>query len=76
MTQPVQSEDIVSFWGVLGIIFSICFWPLGLVFDFLGLREAKLAGKRPTSAYLGFGLAAVFAVLTILSIATGGRFAM
>ncbi|HZM79539.1 MAG TPA: hypothetical protein VFC19_27730 [Candidatus Limnocylindrales bacterium] len=72
MTQPAAaSDDKVTLWGVLGIIFSICCWPLGLVFDVLGLMEAKKVGKQPTLAYIGFGLAALFAVLSIINFATG-----
>ena len=71
MTQPAPAGDKVTLWGILGIVFSICCWPLGLVFDVLGLMEAKKVGKQPTLAYIGFGLAALFAVLTIINLATG-----
>jgi hypothetical protein len=71
MTQPAAASDKVTLWGVLGIIFSICCWPLGLVFDVLGMMEAKKVGKPPTLAYIGFGLAALFAVLSIINFATG-----
>ena len=71
MTQPAPAGDKVTLWGVLGIVFSVCCWPLGLVFDVLGLMEAKKVGKPPTLAYIGFGLAALFAVLSIINFATG-----
>jgi hypothetical protein len=71
MTQPAPASDKVTLWGVLGIIFSVCCWPLGLVFDVLGLMEAKKVGKPPTLAYIGFGIAAVVAVLSIINAVTG-----
>jgi len=71
MTQPAPATDKVTLWGILGIVFSVCCWPLGLVFDVLGMMEAKKVGKPPTLAYIGFGLAALFAVLTIINLATG-----
>ncbi len=73
MTQPAAqpaSTDKVTLWGVLGIVFAFCCWPLGVVFSFLGLQEAKRVGKPPTLAYIGFGLAG----LTIVNIATGALF--
>jgi short subunit fatty acids transporter len=78
MTQPpvvpqpqAAPGDKVTLWGVLGIVFSVCCWPLGLVFDVLGLMEAKKVGKQPTLAYIGFGLAALFAILSILQWTVG-----
>lgn len=74
MTQPAAqpaASDKVTLWGVLGIVFGVCCWPLGIVFSVLGLQEAKKVGKPPTLAYIGFGLAAVFAVLSIINALTG-----
>lgn len=67
----VPANDKTTLWGVLGIIFGLCCWPLGLVFAFLSLQEAKRAGKPPTLAYVGFGIAAVVLVLNIIALATG-----
>jgi hypothetical protein len=74
MTQPAAqpaSNDKVTLWGVLGIVFGFCCWPLGLVFSFLGLQEAKRVGKPPTLAYIGFGVAGLAVILTIVNFATG-----
>jgi threonine/homoserine/homoserine lactone efflux protein len=71
MTQPAAS-DKVTLWGVLGIVFGVCCWPLGIVFSVLGLQEAKRVGKPPTMAYIGFGLAGLLLLLTIINFATGG----
>ena len=78
MTQPPvvpqpapAAGDKVTLWGVLGIIFSICCWPLGIVFDILGLQEAKRVGKPPTLAYIGFGLAALALIFSILQWTVG-----
>jgi predicted membrane channel-forming protein YqfA (hemolysin III family) len=64
-------NDKVTLWGVLGIIFAICCWPLGLVFAILGLLEAKKVGKQPTLAYVAFGLIALSLILNIVLAATG-----
>jgi hypothetical protein len=74
MTQPAAS-DKVTLWGVLGIVFGVCCWPLGIVFSVLGLQEAKRVGKQPTLAYIGFGVAALLIVLTIINFATGAFYA-
>jgi threonine/homoserine/homoserine lactone efflux protein len=74
MTQPAAqpaATDKVTLWGVLGIVFAFCCWPLGIVFSVLGLQEAKRVGKQPTLAYIGFGLAGLFLILTIVNFATG-----
>jgi hypothetical protein len=71
--QPPQpaGNDKVTLWGVLGIIFSFCCWPLGVVFDVLGLLEARKVGKPPTLAYIGFAIAGVVLILNIIGLATG-----
>ena len=46
----------MTLWGVLGIVFAICCWPLGIVFGVLGLLEARKVGKPPTLAYVAFGI--------------------
>lgn len=77
MTTPAApANDKTTLWGVLGIVFAFCCWPLGAVFAFLSMNEAKKAGKQPTLAYIGFGLAALFLVLTIVQLATGSLYAM
>ena len=53
-------NDKVTLWGVLGIVFAICCWPLGIVFAVLGLLEARKVGKPPTLAYVAFGLIALY----------------
>jgi hypothetical protein len=64
-------NDKTTLWGVLGIVFALCCWPLGLVFAYLALREAKKAGKQPTLAYVAFGIVALRFVLDIVLFATG-----
>jgi hypothetical protein len=78
MTQPPMvpqpappADDKVTLWGVLGIIFSICCWPLGVVFDILCLQEAKKVGKPPTLAYIGFGLAVLSLIVGVLQVTVG-----
>jgi hypothetical protein len=71
MTQPAAG-DKVTLWGVLGIVFAFCCWPLGTVFSVLCLNEAKKVGKQPTLAYVGFGLQALALVFGIIYAASGG----
>ncbi len=68
---PPPGNDKVTLWGVLGIVFSICCWPLGLVFAILGLLEAKKVGKKPTLAYVAFGIIALSLIVNIVLAATG-----
>ena len=68
---PPQGNDKVTLWGVLGIVFAICCWPLGLVFAVLCLLEARKVGKPPTLAYVAFGIVALSFILNIILAATG-----
>lgn len=70
MTQPA-ADDKTTLWGVLGIVFGFCCWPLGIVFAVLSMLEAKKVGKQPTLAYIGFGVAGLIAILSIINFATG-----
>jgi len=64
-------NDKVTLWGVLGIVFSLCCTPLGIVFAVLCLLEARKVGKKPTLAYIAFGVAALGIVINIIAASTG-----
>jgi hypothetical protein len=64
-------NDKVTLWGVLGIVFAICCWPLGVVFGILGFLEARKVGKQPTLAYIAFGIIVLAFVVNIILFATG-----
>lgn len=66
------SNDKTTLWGWLGIVFGLCCPPLGAIFGVLSLNEAKKHGKKPTLAYVAFGLCALSIVLNIIRFATGG----
>jgi hypothetical protein len=68
---PPPGNDKVTLWGVLGIVFAICCWPLGIVFAVLGLLEARKVGKQPTLAYVAFGIIALSFILNIILAVTG-----
>ena len=68
---PPPGNDKVTLWGVLGIVFAICCWPLGIVFAVLGLLEARKVGKPPTLAYVAFGIVALSFILNIILTVTG-----
>jgi hypothetical protein len=64
-------NDKVTLWGVLGIVFAVCCWPLGILFGILGLLEARKVGKPPTLAYVAFGVVALVLIVGIILSATG-----
>lgn len=64
-------NDKVTLWGVLGIVFAICCWPLGIVFAVLGLLEARKVGKKPTLAYIAFGIIALRVIVDIVALSSG-----
>jgi hypothetical protein len=64
-------NDKVTLWGVLGIVFAFCCWPLGVVFGILSLREARKYGKQPTLAYVAFGIIVLALIVNIILAATG-----
>jgi hypothetical protein len=64
-------SDKTTLWGVLGIIFALCCWPLGVVFGILSMLEARKVGKQPTLAYVAFGIAVVIVIVNIILFATG-----
>jgi hypothetical protein len=66
------SNDKTTLWGVLGIVIGlICCAPLGIVFGFLSVNEAKKSGKSPTLGYVAIGLSALSLVVGIILAATG-----
>ncbi|GAB1645070.1 DUF4190 domain-containing protein [Krasilnikovia sp. MM14-A1259] len=70
---PAQpADDKTTLWGVLGIVFAFCCWPLGIVFAVLSMMEAKKVGKQPTLAYVTFGILALAVVANIIWFAAGG----
>jgi predicted membrane channel-forming protein YqfA (hemolysin III family) len=65
------SNDKTTLWGVLGIVFALCCWPLGIVFGILSLLEARKSNKQPTLAYVAFGVIVLALVVNIILAATG-----
>jgi uncharacterized membrane protein len=64
-------NDKVTLWGVLGIVFAFCCWPLGIVFGILSLLEARKFNKQPTLAYVAFGIIVLALIVNIILAATG-----
>jgi len=64
-------NDKVTLWGVLGIVCAFCCWPLGIVFGVLSLLEARKVGKKPTLAYVTFGVIVLALIINIILAATG-----
>ena len=69
MTQPPVvpqpapgAKDNTQLFGILGIVFAFCCWPLGIVFAVLSQLQANKTGKPATLsivAYVIVGLALV-----------------
>ena len=66
-----SGNDKVTLWGVLGIVFAFCCWPLGIVFAILGIVEARKVGKQPTLAYVAIGIIVLAFIVNIILAATG-----
>jgi hypothetical protein len=64
-------DDRTTLWGVLGIVLSVCCWPLGVVFAILSLLDARKAGRAPTLAYVAFGIVALRFIVDALAIVNG-----
>jgi len=63
-------NDKTTLWGVLGIVFAICCWPLGVLFAILGIMEARKYGKQPTLSYVAFGIIVLAFIVNIILFAT------
>jgi steroid 5-alpha reductase family enzyme len=79
MTAPgaptAAGNDKTTLFGVLGIIFGLCCWVVGLVFAILSLNQAKKFGNQPTLAYVAFAVIALNLIFGIVG-ATQGWFSM
>jgi integral membrane sensor domain MASE1 len=66
------ANDKTQLWGILGIVIGLlCCAPLGIVFGFLSVNEAKKSGKSPTLGYVAIALSALNIVVSIILVATG-----
>lgn len=54
-----SGTDRTTLFGVLGIILSLCCFPVGLVFDILSITQAKKFNSSPVLGYIGIVLAAL-----------------
>jgi hypothetical protein len=61
----------MALWGVLGIVFALCCWPLGVVFAILSLRDARKVGRQPTLAFVALCLVVLSVIITIILAVTG-----
>jgi hypothetical protein len=69
MAPPPSGSDNTTLFGVLGIIFGICFWPLGILFSVLALVQANKWNKPKTLAIIGFVLCALSLIFGFVYIA-------
>jgi hypothetical protein len=76
--QPAQpARDNVTLFGVIGIIAAfICCPPLGILFGYLSMQEARKLGKDQVIGKVAFWAGIIMTALavlgTILSICLGG----
>jgi hypothetical protein len=64
------ASDNTTLFGVLGIVFGICFWPLGFVFSILAMNTAGKVGKPKTLGIIGLVLSIIAVVISIVSFAS------
>lgn len=75
---PVQSgNDKAMIYGIIGIIVAVaCCAPLGILFGYMSMQEARKQGKDETIGKVGFWLGIVFTALgvvgVILAVCLGG----
>src|SRR6059058_1190157 len=61
--------------GILGIVFAICCWPIGLVLGILSYTQAgKQPGANKTLGMVAIGLSIAFGLVGIVMAATGHGF--
>jgi hypothetical protein len=66
------ANDKTQLWGILGIVIGLlCCAPLGIVFGFLSVNEAKKSGKSPTLGYVAIGLSALGLIVNIIVLISG-----
>lgn len=63
-----------SRWAVLRLVLAVLFWPLGVVFSVLGLRETGDRGPRAGRglAIAGLAVSAVAFVITVVLVVLVG----
>lgn len=65
-------RDNTQVYGVLGIVLAVvCCGPLGILFGYLSMREARRVGKEDTLGKVGFWLGIAITALALI----GGIFA-
>ncbi|MEV6527286.1 DUF4190 domain-containing protein [Longispora sp. NPDC051575] len=65
MTQPA-GKDNTQLFGILGIVFAFCCSPVGVIFGFLSINQAKKTGGSQTLGQVAIGLSAVLFVLSLV----------
>jgi hypothetical protein len=75
--QVPAKRDNTQLFGILGIVLAVlCCPPLGILFGYLSMQEAKRAGKDETLGKVGFWLGIAMTALsvigTILAVCLGG----
>ncbi|HEX6682066.1 MAG TPA: hypothetical protein VF062_04700 [Candidatus Limnocylindrales bacterium] len=69
--QPAPRDNTQLF-GILGIVLAvICCGPLGILFGYLSIREAKKHGKDQTLGKVGFWLGIVLTALGLIAAILG-----
>lgn len=77
MTQPPvvpqpapAGKDNTQLFGILGIVFALCCWPLGVLFGVLSHLQANKNGKPATLAIVAYVVAALNLVGSIVYYST------
>jgi hypothetical protein len=69
---PPNGKDNTQLYGILGIVIAvICCAPLGILFGYLSMQEAKKHGKDETLGKVGFWLGIALTVLGLIAVVLG-----
>jgi hypothetical protein len=69
---PAAGNDRTTLWGVLGLVIGLlCCGPLGIVFGYLSVRDAKRYGNSPVLGYVAIGLSILGLILNSALFASG-----
>jgi ABC-type Fe3+ transport system permease subunit len=71
MAQP-GDRDNTTLYGVLGIVIAVvCCAPLGILFGYLSMQEARKHGKDQTLGKVGFWLGIALTALAVIAAVLG-----
>jgi len=69
---PPEGRDNTQLFGILGIVLAVvCCGPLGILFGYLSMQEAKKHGKDDILGKVGFWLGIALTALGVIAVILG-----